>query len=164
MEEISIGRFILLFFHFIGIGLIVCIQLASIILDSQYRKSPDLQTKAVILRAMKPIGMLSPVAIGVMLITGIGNMHMLGYGLFTMGWLTAKIIIFAIAIVNGLMMGVKARKRGALVASMVKGDAPSNANEILNDYDRQLRWSQIVNPLLLVLLLGLAIYGRLGGQ
>jgi hypothetical protein len=164
MEEISIGRFILLLFHFLGVGLIVCIQVASFILDAQYRKAPDLQTKAIILRAAKPIGMLSPVAIVVMLITGIGNMHILGLGLFTLGWLTAKIIIFAIAVVNGILTGVKASKRGALVASMVKGDAPSDANELLTSYDNQMRWSQVVNPLLLLLLLGLAIYGRLGGQ
>jgi hypothetical protein len=113
---------------------------------------------------MKPIGMLSPVAILILLITGIGNMHILGFGLFTVGWLTAKIIIFAIAVVNGITMGIIAAKRGALVASMVNGNAPSNASEMLSNFDKQIRWSQIVNPLLLVLLLGLAIYGRLGGQ
>ncbi len=69
------ARELTLLFHFIGFGLLVAIQVAGFILDSHYRKATDLQTKATLLRALKPIGLLSPIAIVLQLVTGIGNMH-----------------------------------------------------------------------------------------
>ena len=154
----------ILFFHFLGFGTFVAIQLASFILESQYKKAPDLQTKAIILRALRPIGLLSPIAIIIQLISGIGNMQMLGYGLLDMGWLTAKIIFFAIAVISGVTMGIKSRKRGTLVGQMVQGKAPADAEKLLKEYDKELGRFFLVMPLLLILILCLSIYGRLGGQ
>lgn len=158
------AREITLLFHFLGFGLLVTINVAGFILERQYRKAKDLGTKAVILRAMRPIGLIGPLAILIMLSSGIGNMHFLGYGILDVGWLTAKIILFAIAATSGTMLGIVARKRGALVGQMVAGTAPANANELLSGYDKQLSLSHIVMPVLLLTILSLSIYGRLGGQ
>ena len=158
------ARILILLAHFIGLGLLIAVQVGSFILDSQYRKAPDLQTKAILLRALRPIGLLSPVAMVIMLSSGIGNMTQLGFGLFSMGWLTAKIIFFSLAAVSGVLVGITARKRGALVMSMLKGEAPKDANEVLKSYDKQLRLSHVVFPVLLIIILSLSIYGRLGGQ
>jgi len=157
-------RELFLFFHFIGFGLIVTLNVAGIILNRHYKKAPDLQQKGVILRAARTLGLLSPVAILIMLVTGIGNMHSLAFGILTVGWLTAKIILFAILATSGVLFGIKARKRGALVKSMVSGNAPSNADELLAEYDKQISLSYIVMPLLTIMILCLSIYGRLGGQ
>ncbi len=157
-------RGITLFFHFIGFGLVVTLNVAGFILNRQYKKAPDLLQKGAILRALRPLGLLSPVAIVILLVTGIGNMHALGYGLLEAGWLTAKIIFFAMAAVSGILLGIKARKRGQLVQSLIAGNAPANANEQLAELDRQISLAYLVMPLLTIIIVYLAIYGRLGGQ
>ena len=158
------GREINLLIHFLGFGLLVTINVAGFILNSQYRKSQDLQTKATILRAMRPIGLLSPLAILIQLATGIGNMHFLGLGILDMGWLTAKIIFFAIAAISGILMGIVARKRGKLIGEMASGKAPAASEQLLQSYDRQISLSYVVMPILLIIIVWLSIYGRLGGQ
>lgn len=158
------AREITLLFHFLGFGLLMTMAVAGFILNRQYKRAQDLQTKGILLRAMRPLGLLSPVAILIMLGTGIGNMHFLGYGILDVGWLTAKIIFFAIAATSGTMFGMTARKRGALVGQMLAGNAPANGNELLAGYDRQLSLAHLVLPVLLLIILCLSIYGRLGGQ
>ena len=158
------ARELTLFFHFIGFGLLITINVAGFILNQQYKKAPDLQQKGVILRASRPFGLLSPVTIMIMLITGIGNMHALGFGLLDVGWLTAKIIAFAIIATSGVLFGIKSKKRGDLVRSMIAGTAPDKANDLLAEYDKQVSISYIVLPLLTILILALSIYGRLGSQ
>jgi hypothetical protein len=158
-----LAREITLFFHFIGFGLVVSLNLAGFILNRQYRSATDIQQKAVILKAARPFGLLSPFVILIMLVTGIGNMHALGYGLLTAGWLTAKVLLFAIMATSGVMFGMIARKRGALVGQMAGGTTPANASELLAGYDRQVGLSYLVQTLLLILILSLSIIGRLGG-
>jgi uncharacterized membrane protein SirB2 len=157
-------RQIFLFFHFMGMGLFVTVQTAGLILEMQYRKAPTLEAKAVLLRALKPVGLLSPLAVVITLVTGIGNMVELGLGVFSLGWLTAKIIFFAIAVISGLLFSVKARRRGALVRTMVKGEAPATADGLIRDFDRQVGLFYLVSVLLLIVIVGLAVYGRTGGQ
>lgn len=161
------ARELTLLFHFIGFGLIVAIQVAGFVLDSHYRKATDLQTKATLLRALKPIGLLSPIAIIIQLVTGIGNMHAIGIPFSEIGsypWLLYKTIVFVIAATLGMIMGVKSKKRGALVGLMLKGEAPANAQELLGGYDKQIRMFSSIMPLLMLIILYLSIYGRLGGQ
>ena len=157
-------RFVILLLHFLGFGLLVTVNVAGFIINRQYKKAPDLQSKVVLLKAMKPIGLLSPIAVLIMLITGIGNMHALGLGILDLGWLTAKIIFFAIAVISGIILGVQSGKRGKMIQQMVQGQAPANANELLSGYDRQVSLSYIVMPLLIIIILALSIYGKLGGQ
>jgi len=157
-------REISLFFHFIGFGLFVSLNVMGFILNSQYKKAPDLQAKGAILRIARPIGLLSPVAVLIMLITGIGNMHSLGYGPLDVGWLSAKLVIFVIAVILGAIGGAKMRKRGGLVASMISGSAPADAPRELEKLDKQISLTHIILPILLMCILALAIYGRLGVQ
>ena len=158
------ARELTLLFHFLGFGLLMTTTVAGLIINSQYRKAADIQSKATILRTMRPIGLLSPLGILIMLITGIGNMHGLGVGLFTLGWLSAKIIFFAIAAISGIVFGIQSKKRGALVGQMANGTAPANAGDLVKAYDKQVNLSYLVMPLLLLIILWLSVYGRLGGQ
>ena len=157
-------RELTLFCHFIGFGLVMTLNVAGFILHRQYKKAPDLQQKSVILRAARPIGLLSPFVILLMLVTGIGNMHALGLGLLDAGWLSAKIIFFTLMAISGTLLGLKARKRGNLVASMLGGTAPAGAEQELAGIDKQISLSYVVLPLLTMIVLALSIYGRLGGQ
>ena len=157
-------REINLVIHFLGFGLFVTVLVSAFIVERQYRKATDIHAKATLLRVMRSIGLISPFAMLVMLLTGIGNMHALGIGLFDFGWLTAKVIFFAIAAVNGVLYGIRGRKRGELVTRMAKGDAPADADATIKDYDKQQWIFYIVNVILLLLIVSLSVYGRLGGQ
>ncbi|MFI5251182.1 MAG: hypothetical protein ACHQQQ_02015 [Bacteroidota bacterium] len=154
---------ITVFFHFIGMGLLVTMIVAGFLLERKYRSLPTLQEKGLLLSVMKQIGLLSPLAILLLLVTGIGNMHSLAIGIFTFGWLTAKIIFFAIAATNGIMFSVVARKRGTLVGKMLKNEAPPNAELQLKNYNKQVTMFHIVIDLLFIIILALAVYGRHGG-
>lgn len=157
-------REIFLIMHFLGLGLLIATLIPGYIVDSQYRRATDIQTKATLLRALRPIGLLSPLAVLVMLVTGIANMRSLGVGLFDLGWLTAKIIFFALAVISGALFGVKAQKRGKLIQQIAKGEAPPDAESQLKEFDRQQRLFYIVQPILLLIIISLSVYGRLGGQ
>lgn len=158
------ARELTLLFHFLGFGLLVTATVAGFMLDRQYRKAPDLSAKATILKASKPIGLIGPVGILVMLITGIGNMHALGLGLLTVGWLSAKIIFFAIASISGILFGIIARKRGVLVGQMAANKGPVGAEAALKSYDNQMALFYVVMPVLMIIIVYLSVYGRLGGQ
>lgn len=157
-------RELTLFCHFIGFGLIMTLNVAGFILHRQYKNAPDIQAKAIILRAARPIGLLSPFAILLMLVTGIGNMHALGLGILDAGWLSAKIIFFALAAISGTVLGIKAKKRGEIIKLMASGGTPANAEQELATLDKQVSLSYVVLPLLTLIILALSIYGRIGGQ
>jgi uncharacterized membrane protein SirB2 len=144
--------------HFIGIGIIFASLLSGLILHAQYRKAPDYNSKLIILKALRPIGLLSPVAIVVLLLSGIGNMEIIKeYGLFTTAWLSTKIVLFIVAAVGGIIFGVKARKRGKLVAQIAEGNAPEGAETTLASMDNQQRFFYIVQTALILTILALSI-------
>jgi hypothetical protein len=159
-----VAREISLLLHFIGFGILSTAAIAGFILDRQYRKAGDLTAKAAILKASKPIGLLGPVGIGVQLLSGVGNMHALGFNLFETEWLLIKVIVFVLASATGITFGIMAKKRGMLVGQMAAGKAPADAQATLNGYDGKLGIFHIIMPILLLTIICLSIYGRLGGQ
>ncbi|MBI1807694.1 MAG: hypothetical protein HYR76_11645 [Ignavibacteria bacterium] len=144
--------------HLLGFGLLMTTLVAGVLLEIQYRKAKDLQAKAIILRPLRSIGLLSPIASLLLLVTGIGNMVVRQYTLFAPGWLTAKIIFYAFAVISGVIFGVKSRKRGALVKSMVEGSAPPNAEELLDTQTKQLTLFYVVMPIVLLIILALSVW------
>jgi hypothetical protein len=154
-----------LFFHFIGLGILCTTLVAGFILNRQYLRAPELKTKATILRSMKPIGLLSPLGSLIMLVSGIGNMHALGYTVLELpGWLAYKIIFYALTVISGILFGITSGKRGKLVQLMVAGTAPEKADETLRAYERQINLFYPVLTLIFVIILLLSISGRLGVQ
>ncbi len=154
---------ITLILHFIGLGLLVTLSVTGFVVDSHYRKATDLQTKATLLRVMRPIGILSPIAILLMAVSGIGNMHAFQYTM-QFSWLSNKITVFVIAAILGTFMGIISRKRGGLVGKMLKGDAPQNADATLAKYDSIIRIISFIMPVLLLVILYFSVSGRLGAQ
>ena len=157
-------REINLVLHFLGFGLFVMVLVAGFIIERQYRKATDVQVKATLLGVMRSIGIISPFAVLIMLLTGIMNMQTLGIGLLDFGWLTAKIIFFAIAATNGIFAGIRSRKRGTLVMQMAKGESPADAEQKVQSYDKQQSMFYVVNALLLLIIVVLSVYGGMGGQ
>lgn len=157
-------REIILVIHLLGLGIFVAVLVSGSLIESQFRKTSDLQTKALLLRVTRSIGLLSPFAVLIMLLTGIANMYMLGIGLFDFGWLTAKIIFFAIAATNGIVSGVRGNKRSTLIHQMAGGEAAADADAKLKEYNKQTSLSYFVNAVLFVIIVSLSVYGRMGGQ
>ncbi len=155
---------ITLLFHFIGMGLLVAVQVAGFVVGKQYKKAQNLQTKATLLKVMRPIGLLSPIAVVIMIVSGIGNMHTFQIALADFSWLQIKIVIFAIAAILGIVMGIISKKRSSLVDVMLQGKVPPEAEANLKKYDGLMQVFSIITPILLLAILCLSVYGRLGGQ
>ncbi len=155
---------ITLLLHFIGMGLFVAIQVAGMVVGKQYKKAQNLQEKATLLKVMRPIGLLSPIAVLLMIISGVGNMHTFQITLADFGWLQLKIVVFAIAAIIGIFIGIISKKRGMLVGMMLQGKAPADAEKTLRKYDGQVALFTMITPILLLVILCLSVYGRLGGQ
>jgi len=152
----NLSNFLLLL-HFLGFGLLFTTLVAGWLLNRQYKGAVDFSTKAVILKSMRPIGLLSPFAILLMLLTGIGNMQVRDLGLFTESWLSAKIVVFIIAAVNGIVFGVRARKRGKLIGQMAEGTAPQGTDKSIRSLDTQLQLFYVIQFVLLLIILILSI-------
>jgi uncharacterized membrane protein SirB2 len=104
------------------------------------------------------VGLLSPAAIVLLLLTGIGNMVILDLGFTDEPWLTVKIILFLIAAVNGIIFGIRSKKRGMLVGQMAKSNAPVNAEKTLAGMDRYSLLFLVVQTILLTAILVLAVW------
>ncbi len=145
-------------------GLLTTTLVGGFFLQRQYKRAPDMTTKAVIVRSGRAFGLLSPVAMLLLLITGVGNMHGLGVGLLDLGWLSAKLVIFIFAFIAGIALGVIGRKRGALVQALSLGNGGPDAEARLRSYDGLISAGYVIMPILFVAIVYLSVIGRLGAQ
>lgn len=150
--------------HLLGFGAIVTTLLAGFILDRKFRKEKDWGLKLYLGGPMKTFGIISPFAGLIMLITGIGNIHnRLGgsnVAWYQEGWLVAKIICFAILLINGLASGPRLSKnRMMLVKAINDKTAPPDAEQKLAGYNRQLTIFYVVQTVLLLAIVFLTVFG-----
>lgn len=145
-------------FHLLGFGLIMTLLVSGWLLHKQYTGTTDFKTKSVILSSARSIGLLSPIAILVLLITGIGNMHVRSLGLFDEYWLGIKVVLFAIAAVNGIVFGIRSKKRGMLVAELAQGTAPPGSESRLATMDRNALAFYVIQAILLAAILILTVW------
>jgi len=143
--------------HFIGVGLLFTSLCGGWILHRQYRAAADWNAKIVILKALRPLGLLSPVAIAVMIVSGIGNMHLEGLGFFSVFWLSAKLVVVIVALVVGIIAGAWGKRRSMMAARAAAGDAPGGTEEDIRALDGRLRVTMAVQALLLLTILLLSI-------
>jgi len=148
---------LLIIIHLIGFAMLFTTGVAGAILDRQYGNAPDFQAKGIILRAGRPIGLMSPVAILIMLITGIGNMHLRGLGVFTESWLSLKLLLFLMAAIIGITYGIKAKARAQLVMSLARGETNEDATGRLSVIDKQFKLFYRVQIMFLLLILLLSV-------
>ncbi len=144
--------------HFIGIGMIFTTIFAGWILEARSRKAPDWKTRLLILRLLRPIGLLSPVSIVVMLGSGITNMTFAGMGVFTASWLTLKLVFFALAVISGVLFGIRGTQRTRLVSKLADGGAPEGSERSLAALERQQRLFYVVQTVLILIILSLSIF------
>ncbi len=153
-----------LLFHFIGIGLLFTALFGSWIVGGQYRSAPDWQTKALHLKTLRRIGLMSPIGIVIMLLSGIGNMT-LGphkYTLFSDGWLSAKLALFLVAIIIGGLSSVQAMRRSRTVSRLAAGETEKVDEHSLHTVETQLKISSTLQFLLILAIIMLSIVRPLG--
>ncbi len=151
-------------FHLIAMGLLFVIVVGGWMLHRKIVNEQDVRLKLYVSSSGRAIGLLSPIAGVLLILTGIGNIYnrYLGTELhwYSEGWLVAKIIFFAIVLVNGSVFGAMlSRKRTVLLQSIDQKTAPANAELMLADYNRQFAWHYAVQFLLLFLILFLSVFG-----
>jgi hypothetical protein len=151
-------------FHLLGFGLITTSLVAGWMLERRIRKTGDWNQKLLLISASRTIGLLSPIASFIMLVTGIGNIiNVFGPSfsvVYSVGWLAAKIILFAFMLVNGAVFGpILSRKRTKLIQSLAAQSAPADAEETVAIYSKNLSTFYFVQALLLLLILFLSVWG-----
>lgn len=145
--------------HFVGLGMIFTTIFAGWILTSQYKRAKEWSGKAPHVKSLRAIGLLSPIGVLVMLLSGIGNMS-LGphtYTLFSDGWLSTKLAFFVVLAGVGIFFGIKSGRRTKLVHHVVAGSAPEGAEDTIRALDRQQRWFYMLEAILLLTILMLSI-------
>ncbi len=145
--------------HLIGVGLIFTSIVGGWILNRQYRKAMDWKTKALVLKSLRPIVWLFPLAVLVLLASGIGNMN-LGtrtYTLFSDAWLSYKLIFFLILVIAGIFFGIRRVRRGRIVTDMAEGSASETSARNLEALDRQQSILYLFQIVMLLLILTLSI-------
>jgi uncharacterized membrane protein SirB2 len=144
--------------HLVGFGMIATLLFAGPILERKFQKAETLDAKVAIHRAMKSVGLLSPLAVLFLIATGIGNMYFTGLGPFKAGWLTAKLIFFAIVVVNGGMAGAHAVKRGKLLQQLARGENIPNALPEMQRYNKQQVIFYLTQSVLVLVILALSVF------
>jgi hypothetical protein len=145
--------------HFIGLGMIFTTIFAGWILTGQYKQTKEWSGKAHHVKSLRAIGLLSPIGVLVMILSGIGNMT-LGphpYTLFSDAWLSTKLVFFVVLAGAGVFFGIKSGHRTKLVHRVVAGTAPEGSEETIRGLDRQQRWFYIIQAVLLLIILSLSI-------
>ncbi|MCX6142896.1 MAG: hypothetical protein NTZ35_06725 [Ignavibacteriales bacterium] len=150
--------------HLLSIGILTTSLLAGFILDRRFRKEPDLRLKLYIAGISRVIGLLSPVAAILLLVTGIANIHNRFLGStsawYVEGWLVAKIILYVVMVLNGLFYGPGLmRSRLKIIRSHAEQAAPMNADTLIRSYNKQLTLFYAVQTLLFLFIVYMSVFG-----
>ena len=150
--------------HLIGFSLLSGLMFSGFVLNRRFASEKDPAIRMYLGGIMRKLGMLSPIPAAILLVTGIGNIHNLYMESpdpwYTFGWLVAKIIVFAIMLVNGTFLGpALGKKRMMLVKAIVEKTAPDNAEEQIAGYNRQMSTFYLVQFLFLLAILYLTTFG-----
>ncbi len=154
---------IILFLHLMGFGLLATPLFGGILLEIQLRRTKEPGNRDQILRSLRSIGILSPIAMGWMLLTGIGNMFFNNYSMLRMpGWLAFKIVAFVLLVISGILFAIQSRKRSRLLQQAAENDPEAGPG--LNHASRQITLAYIVLFVLILLIVYLSVAGVSGAQ
>jgi hypothetical protein len=150
--------------HLLSIGILTTSLLAGFILDRKLRREPDLRLKLYVAGISRIIGLLSPLAAMLLLITGIANIHNRFLGStsawYTEGWLVAKIILYVVMVLNGMFYGPGLlRGRLKILRSQAEKTAPMNADTSLRSFNNQLTLFYAVQTLLFLFIIYISVFG-----
>jgi uncharacterized membrane protein SirB2 len=115
---------VILFFHIAGVGLIFCGIVAVPIVESMFHAALDAKTAHTLHKVIMRLGILTPIASGVLLISGIMNILAEQLIVFKEVWLILKLMVFIIMVTVGFFQGKSYRRRGRLVEAIALDNAP----------------------------------------
>ncbi len=152
------------FFHIVGVGLVFVVVVGGWLVHRKIVGEQEPRLKLYVSQSGRIIGILSPFVAFLLLLTGIGNIYNRDLGTdlhwYSEGWLVAKIIFFAVFVVNGAVFGaILARKRNLLLKAIDGLTAPPDSENLLGGYNRQFMWHYLVQFLLLTIILLLSTFG-----
>ena len=121
--------------HLLSVGILTTSLLAGFILDRKLRREPDLRLKLYVAGILRMIGLLSPLAAILLLLTGIANIHNRFLGStsawYAEGWLVAKIIVYVMMVLNGMFYGPSLiRSRLKIIRSQAEQTASARSGKI----------------------------------
>ena len=151
-------------FHLIGFGILVTSLLGGFIVERKLRGQSDFNLKIYTASLSRAIGLLSPIAALLLLLTGIGNIQNRFSGTdiswYNEGWLVAKIVLYALMVLNGVIYGPRlTRSRLKLIKAQSDDNAPPNADAAMKSYNTQITLFYLVQTLFLILILYLSVFG-----
>ncbi len=146
---------IYLLIHFLGYGLLISVLIVTPILEFYLRRMESHEDASKIATIVSKIGLLSPVAVLFLVVSGILMMDFWGYGLFSHGWLTGKLLIFLVMIVTGAYSSITVGKeRRKIYQDLIDGkDNPKLPGELLRIHNTQSQYTRIQTLFLLMILI-----------
>ncbi len=145
--------------HLLGYGLIISVLIATPILEYYLRRAESYDDALKLATIISRIGLLSPIAAIILFISGALMMGMYGYGIFTHGWLTGKLLIFLVMVVTGAYSSMNVGKqRREIYNDLIDGkDNPKLPGELIRVHNRQSQYTRIQAIFLLMILI-LTVY------
>jgi len=152
------------FLHLMGFGLMVTTLVAGLVLERKFRAEQELNLKLYVAGLARTMGLLSPFAVLLLLITGIGNIFNRSAGTsvswYQEGWLVAKIMFFVILLLNGMFYGPRiSRSRTKVIRSLQEDTPQAEAVKTLASLNRQMTLFYLVQTLLLLIIVYLSLLG-----
>ncbi len=146
---------IYLLIHFLGYGLLISVLIVTPILEFYLHRMESHEDASKIATIVSKIGLLSPVAVLFLVVSGILMMDFWGYGLFSHGWLTGKLLIFLVMIVTGAYSSITVGKeRRKIYQDLIDGkDNPKLPGELLRIHNTQSQYTRIQTLFLLMILI-----------
>lgn len=152
------------FLHIVGVGLVCTSVLGRWTLERRFRKEDDVKLRLHTTSLIRSIGLLSPSAVVLLILTGVANIINVFAGTsaawYSQPWLVTKLVLFAILVVNGMLPGpLLIKKRERLLPADTE-DAPSGDWQIqVSHLNKQISWYYLVQSLLILSIIYLSAFG-----
>ena len=150
--------------HLIAFGMVVGTLVPSFILDRKLRAEEDWGRRMYIGGIMRAFGAIAPYNVGLLIITGLGNMYNrfveAPYPWYEEHWLVIKLVCFGVLAFNALLVVPKiGMKRTLLMKSVVEHSAPADAKEQFGRYNKKISLLFAVQSTLLLVVVFLSAFG-----
>jgi uncharacterized membrane protein SirB2 len=145
--------------HIVGVSVLLGGTLFIRILESRFRKAENPSAAAVIHDSISAIGVLSPFASLLLLVTGIANIILVHIDVFSTPWLELKLACFLLAIPTGIAQGKAYRSRAGLVTAVVQKVQSGDNGRTIEMLTRRCEILWKIQTTLIVAALVLTIFG-----
>jgi len=143
--------------HLIGFAMLFTSVLGAWILRAHYGGTTEWKMKVTILRIVRSFGILSAIAVVIMLLSGLGNIYALGLNAQMPGLLQAKLVLFVLAWAAGILSAVGGRRRAALVVQIAEGNAAEDARAEASSMDARANLMLVIQSVLLLAIIILSV-------